>query len=175
MKLDVLKRFRQQTEDHCRLELADVEYRLAQAQEQQIQRTRTADIRATAYVAGSGKGWGANDAWLSHQAWEGSEIEVKASLATLATLTAERATKQAALALAVQERKQMELMAQRRLRERERKLRRREQLQLDDFANGRWAMAAQERTRQEQDEHERRRVGQVPIADGDAAEGGRVS
>ncbi len=141
MRLDALCRYRVQAEDEVRLELAQIEARLQAAAAVRAARQRAADQEAVRYLGEIGAGLGAIEAALRHQDWEARAYEVLQAGAAVAALVQERDAKQAELSAARRDRKQMEMLIQRRTQERQALRRRREQREMDDFANGRWAMA----------------------------------
>ncbi|MFO0775878.1 MAG: flagellar FliJ family protein [Nitrospiraceae bacterium] len=150
MKLDVLRRLRQQAEDHLQIALADVDRRLEQTRTLYTRLRTESDARAVEYLVGGGRARTTDEVQQSYQKWEGAMGDLERTASAVARIQEERDRAQAALALAIQERKQIEMMEQRRLRERQTKQRRREQVQMDDIANSRWAMAAQERRREDE-------------------------
>lgn len=141
MRLEVLRRYRAQAEESVRLELAEVDARLATMARERAQRRQVADAQAAAYLASTRRGGDAVELAMAYQAWEGLEHEVKRAESLLVRTAEERERKQTELAIAIRERKQMDMLAQRQARQRERIARRGEQREMDDFANGRWAMA----------------------------------
>ncbi len=147
MKLDVLRRYRLQAEEYLRLELTEADVQLGGAIQRQAQCQGKADGEVAAYLETSRIGLDVAGVAMAYQAWEAADAEAHRAEATVDQLTQAREEKQAELAVAIRERKQIELLVERRRRDRQSQIRRREQRELDDFANGRWAMAQQEWTR----------------------------
>ena len=152
MKLEVLCRYRAQAEDYVRLELAELEYRLQAAATRHDERRRHANASAARYTSGSQAGLAVTDTTLHYHAWEAATQEETHAENAMTEARRAREGKQAELVVAIRERKQMEMLAQRRARQVQLRQRRHEQREMDDFANGRWALALR---RDELDEGDR--------------------
>ncbi|GKS59225.1 hypothetical protein YTPLAS18_27520 [Nitrospira sp.] len=140
MRLEVLCRYRAQVEDLVRLELAELDYRLQAAVARHDEGRRRANTAAVRYTNGSKSGLAASDTTWQYHAWEAATQEQAYAEDLLARAQGTRDAKQAELVLAIRERKQMEILVQRRARHMQLRQWRREQREMDDFANGRWAL-----------------------------------
>ena len=140
MRLEALCRYRAQVEDLVRLELAELDHRLHAAAARHEEKRRHVDSAAVRYTNGSKSGLAVSDTTWQYHAWEAATQEQARVEDELSRARHVRDAKQAELVLAIRERKQMEILVQRRARQLQLRQRRREQREMDDFANGRWAL-----------------------------------
>lgn len=139
MNLGALKTYRGHVEDGLRIELAELERKVRQAEEGLARLQEAADAGAASYLADARAGLRADEAVGRFEAWEAIAQAIARSQEILAEARARRDRKMEDLLEASREKKQVERLEERERQQARRRESRREQQAMDEAASVRHA------------------------------------